>query len=331
MMCGIGGFRRYGETPITVDNVNTLLIGLEQRGNDATGIAIMREDGKMWVLKQDDPATRFVSSKAYIDLLEEHLPVAKSVILHTRFASVGSPRENKNNHPMFKGKVALVHNGGINNHAQLFEEFKLERSAETDSDILRAILDRDGFTKKGVRTLGRCSGPAAIAALHPDHPDYLLLGRSGSPLVCAKYGDLLVFASEKHYIHKAMRPWKGWLNLEFQEQKVEIGFLTMADNSIWLFGPEGVEWHDEFKTCYNFSQVARYRPTYDNYSERKEKWDKTTTNKTAPKYNFAELVWCGGCGRKHIFKDAARMTYHLYDFKCSNKDCGKMLAPRPVN
>jgi hypothetical protein len=306
--------------------VDTLLIGLEQRGNDATGIAIMREDGKMWVHKEDKPAWQFIGTKGYKDLIEEHLPHARSVILHTRFASVGSPRENKNNHPMFKGHVALVHNGGINNHTQLFDEMKLDRSAETDSDILRAILDKDGFTKKGIRTLNRCSGPAAIAALNPDMPEHLLLGRSGSPLVCAKFGDLLVFASEKHYIHKAMRPWQDWLKLSFQQQKVDIGFLTMADDTIWLFGPDGIEWHDQFRTCMNLSQVTKYRPTFDNYSERNEKW-----NKSEKKFNFAELVWCKqpGCGRKHKFKDADRKSYQLWNFKCSG--CKQRLADEPTN
>lgn len=260
--------------------MDTLLIGLEQRGNDATGIAIMREDNDMlWVLKDDSPAYKFVSNKTYIDFMEEHLPHARTIILHTRFASVGSPRENKNNHPMFKGRVALVHNGGINNHAELFKEMKLDRAADTDSDILRAILDEEGFTKKAIRTLNRCNGPAAIAALHPDMPKHLLLGRSGSPLVCAKYGDLLVWASDKHYIHKAMRPWKDWLKLSFQEQKVDIAFLTMANDSAWLFGPDGLEWHDRFNTCMNMSQVAKYRPTYDNYSERNEKWNKASSEK----------------------------------------------------
>jgi len=113
--------------------------------------------------------------------------------------------------------------------------------------------------------------------------------------VCAKYGDLLVFASEKHYIHKAMRPWQDWLKLSFQQQKVDIGFLTMADNSIWLFGPDGIEWHDEFKTCSNLSQVSRYRPTYDNYAERTERWNKTEI-KSTDKFNFDELVWCKACG-----------------------------------
>lgn len=328
-MCGIGGFRRYGEVPITQDNVDTLLVGLEQRGNDATGIAIMREDDKLWVLKDDRPAWQFITTKEYKDFMQEHLPHAKSVILHTRFASVGSPRQHKNNHPMFNGKVALVHNGGINNHADLFRDLKLERSAETDSDILRAILDEEGFTKKAIRTMNRCNGPAAIAALHPEKPNHLLLGRSGSPLVCAKYGDLLVFASEKHYIHKAMRPWKEWLSLSFQEQKVEIAFLTMANDSIWLFGPDGLEWHDKFNTCMHMSQVAKYRPTYDNYTERNNKWNKVETEKKEGEFHFPELVWCHGCGRKHKFSEANRKSYQLWNFRCSG--CKEFLAKKPAN
>jgi Glutamine amidotransferase domain len=231
---------------------------------------------------------------------------------------------------MFKGKVALVHNGGISNHEHLFRELKLERSAETDSDILRAILDEEGFTKKAIRVMNKCSGPAAIAAINPDMPEYLLLGRSGSPLVCAKYGDLLVWASEKHYIHKAMRPWKDWLNLSFQEQKVEIGFLTMADHTAWLFGPEGLEWHDKFFLCGNSSQVAKYRPTYTNYSERNKKWGNLPpVLGGGSEFNFAELVWCPGCGRKHKFSEEKRRRYHLYEFKCANKTCETRLAPKP--
>ena len=271
-MCGIGGIRRFGKDPILKDQVDLLMVGLQSRGIDASGIALQNGGGKLHLLKNDIPAWQFVTSKPYETFLKEHLTDETNiVILHTRMATKGSPVKQNNNHPMFHNKTAVVHNGVITNDDNLFRELNLPRYAETDSDILRAILDKEGLSKAGIRRLSRCMGSVACAAISPEQPDYLLLVRSGSPLICAAYNDLLIWASEKSIIHKAMRPWVDKFGLQFQTQRPDISFLTMRDNTAWLFGPSGLEWHEECKTSMYYREPERL--VFGNYVERKKRWE----------------------------------------------------------
>ena len=108
-------------------------------------------------------------------LLNNLEPDTVQVLVHTRAATKGSPRQNVNNHPMYAGSAAVVHNGVISNDDELFKTLKLDRKAETDSDILRAIVDEHGITPEGIEVLGKVKGSAAIACLSPDFPNKMLI------------------------------------------------------------------------------------------------------------------------------------------------------------
>lgn len=319
-MCGIAGIVKYGEDPIQVDQIRLLLTGVEHRGRDATGVALQYEDGKILVLKEDDPAWDFVSSEAFDEWMEEKLtPQVTTVILHTRKATKGSPYKLANNHPMFSGKAAVVHNGHIYNDDDLFKEMKLERGAETDSDIIRAIVDKEGLSRAALRHLGRMRGAAAIACLHPDYPRHLLLGRSSSPLVLGSTDKWLVFASEKHAIHRAMRPWVKRFGVWFQQQSLDMAFSTMADNSIWLLGPEGLLWHDKFET-------AQW------HSTAKAKQEERQTVKAEPVVTLLSpaKVNCPKCKLEVAIPRSLR-TLPLWKIVHGRgpNDCGASLAERP--
>lgn len=272
-MCGIGGFRRFGDTPISREAVETMLVGLQNRGNDATGMAIVKE-GELSVFKGDLPAWSFLRDSGFEKWISEWLtPKTSIVILHTRAATKGSPRVFENNHPMYKNRCAVVHNGVIINDDTLFSSMNLKREAETDSDILRAILDENGLTKKGIRQLSRVTGSVAMAAVDQNDPERLLLVRSGSPLVLGCTEDMLVWASEKKYIHAAMRKTLTRFKTDFQSNlPPDFGWLTMQDNSAWLFNDTEKEWHDECKTYFS-TYVEPRRHVYENYSERQDKWN----------------------------------------------------------
>src|SRR5439155_24523048 len=100
-MCGLGGCRTMDGTPITKECLDTLLITNEHRGNDASGIALQKPDGEVFVLKKDLPAWKFCNSIEYETFLEKHLPTAQTVLLHARAATIGNPRDEENNHPMW--------------------------------------------------------------------------------------------------------------------------------------------------------------------------------------------------------------------------------------
>lgn len=312
-MCGIGGFRRFGSNPITREMVETMLVGLQNRGNDATGIAAVK-DGHVGVFKGDLPAWGFVRAPNYEPWISEWLtPQTSIVLLHTRAATKGSPRVFENNHPMFKERCAVVHNGVIVNDDTLFSAMDLKREAETDSDILRAILDNEGLTKKGIRQLSRVTGSVAMAAVDAQDPERLLLVRSGSPLVLGCTDDMLVWASEKKYIHSAMRKTLTRFNTDFQSNlPPDFGWLTMQDHSAWLFNDTEKEWHDECKTYFSTYTEPR-RHIYEDYTLRQDRWNEKERERTKKKTTTNVIIDTSNLGDEK----------HPVRLKCQNNKCAE--------
>lgn len=280
-MCGIAGIKRYGQTPIAEYMVRLLLTGLEKRGNDASGIALMNSKGEVHTIKNDVPAWTFVRSRVYEDFMAENIDDTQQIIVHTRASTKGSPRIAKNNHPLFAGKAAIVHNGKLENDNELFRRFDLKREAETDSDVIRAIVDKYGITKKGVDVLGNVRGSAAIAAMSPEHPGLLLVGRSGSPLTIGSTDDLFFFASVKDVIHRAMKPVLERFKIPFQVHTTNMGYGPYPDHTLWILGPNGKDFHGEFK-AYIGTYHDPVRKVYVDYKERQDKWTREAETKKQP-------------------------------------------------
>jgi len=261
-MCGIAGVRKYGDTPINDTELKMLLCSLEHRGNHATGVALLTA-GRIHVLKDPRPAWSFVAMPQTTRFFEEHLTDETTIaILHTRLSTIGNPEKNNNNHPIFNGNTAIVHNGGISNHHLLFTSEHLERACETDSDIIRAILDQKGLTEDGITALNKLSGSAAIAAISEEFPDRLLLARSGSPLTYGVTEDKLWWASEMGAIQKAVKPWVNYHGLFARKSRPDIGYFSMPDNTAYLLGGNGDLLRREFKSCLHYNQ-----PNYSGMRE----------------------------------------------------------------
>lgn len=296
-MCGIAGVMKFGDEDISQAQINSLLLANEHRGNHATGIAIMNGE-EIFVHKTPDPAWSFCKKEETLDFIGEHLSAATNVVLlHTRAATVGNPKIVKNNHPLTVGRAAIIHNGCISNDNFLFKDMKCERGAETDSDIIRAMVDVHGITPKAVNELSRMSGSAAIACVHPAYPGKLLLARSGNPIVYSiTDSGLLMWASEKQALHHAQRMWEEHLGMWVCANRVNIKFATMPDNTAWIIGEKGKEWHGAFKVAYNFTPVT-YRVN-DTYAEKMKKWNEEvsrTQGVTYKRENGKEYLQCPKC------------------------------------
>src|SRR5271157_299750 len=196
-----------------------MLGGLMTRGTHATGISLQQPDGSIFTLKNDVNAMKLMAGEEWEPFLDKYLPEARICLLHTRLATQGDPKDNQNNHPLTQGVSAVVHNGVIGNDGELFTRLGLERKAEVDSDIIRAILDAHGLSKTALAVLEGMTGGAAIAAISAAEPGRLLLARSGNPIVKAMRGNTFMWASEKRFLHACARPYFEWKGMWFQNNQ----------------------------------------------------------------------------------------------------------------
>ncbi len=184
-MCGIVAI---AGTETVANRLVDGLKRLEYRGYDSAGIAVRagprverrRAQGKIVNLEA-------VMAEAPID--------GPMGIAHTRWATHGQPNEI-NAHPHMSGKVAIVHNGIIENFRELRDELQGDgRSfeSETDSEVIAQLIDKnmnDGMDAVDAfeAALKKLSGAFAIAAIFADDTDLLIGARKGSPLVLG-YGE----------------------------------------------------------------------------------------------------------------------------------------------
>ena len=184
-MCGIVGILGTNEVaPILVEALKRL----EYRGYDSAGIATINDgslDRRRAIGKLVNLGDRLV-----------HEPLAgKSGIGHTRWATHGAPNEN-NAHPHKSGKVAVVHNGIIENFRELREELAtlgLEFTTDTDTETVAMLTDY--FISQGAtpieavnQTLAKLDGAFALAFLFDGEQDLMIAARKGSPLAIG-HGD----------------------------------------------------------------------------------------------------------------------------------------------
>lgn len=325
-MCGIAGVKRFGTEPITVEEIRSLLLGIEHRGNHATGMALVNPDHTVHVFKQDTPAWRFVNNEDTLKFLADFLnDETKTVILHTRWATQGNPKVNQNNHPMFLDKVAAVHNGTIHNDTFLFNNEKVARSCETDSDIIRALLDKYGFTPEGVKALNRMSGSAAIAAINPDKPDELFLARSGSPIKYAVSDEKFWWASELPPLTAAVRPWVQKHGFYARTPRYDVSYMTMPDNTAYIINDEGMQTRMEFKSCSVYRQPT-YSALNTSYATKRRDWNREfelnqskakTLLPAPPAETLSRYGQCPGCDR--ALQIPAGKLWAGY--RCTNKRC----------
>ncbi len=181
-MCGIvGGIAERDVVPILLEGLKRL----EYRGYDSAGVAVIDKQTKL-------ERVRVVGKVSGLeDALKERRISGALGIAHTRWATHGKPSAS-NAHPhICRDRVALVHNGIIENHEQLRRQQQkqgYEFTSETDTevvvhqvydhlecgkDLLRAVMD----------TTGELEGAYALGVISRTEPQRLIVARRGSPLV----------------------------------------------------------------------------------------------------------------------------------------------------
>ena len=195
-MCGIVGY--LGKK----DSVSIILNGLhrlEYRGYDSAGIAIMGNDGIQHVKNAGN-----VSELS--KLIDDSVLKGSIGIGHTRWATHGEPNK-VNAHPHFDktGKIALIHNGIIENYNSIKEvlskkgfEFKTDTDTEVIVQLISEIYYSDGlnFEQAVQAALSQVVGAYGIVAFCSDEPNKLVAARHGSPLVLGIGKDEYFIASD---------------------------------------------------------------------------------------------------------------------------------------
>ncbi len=181
-MCGIvAAAARREVSEILLEGLRRL----EYRGYDSAGMALIDNEHNLQLHKQQGKVCELEKAQK----LHPHLGCTG--IAHTRWATHGEP-SGANAHPHISGqRVALVHNGIIENHAALREELLAsgyEFSSATDTEVVVHLLHQalDGGKTLLValqETVRRLEGAYAIAAVDVEHPDQVVAARKGSPLV----------------------------------------------------------------------------------------------------------------------------------------------------
>lgn len=193
-MCGIVGYLgRRDCTDVLMDGLEKL----EYRGYDSAGIAVFEENNSIKTVKTRGKLTAMKEK-----LTVEGKPVGHCGIGHTRWATHGEPSD-VNSHPHSNGRVTIVHNGIIENYAEL-KEFLTDKGykflSQTDSEVVACLLDYYYSERNPLRaiteTLKELRGSYALGILFKDFPDRVYAARRGSPLIVGVGEDESFIASD---------------------------------------------------------------------------------------------------------------------------------------
>ncbi len=244
-MCGIVGYIGKG-------NVYNILINglkrLEYRGYDSAGMALVAPDGRLNVYKAKGKVSNLEAFCSGKDLN------AHSGIAHTRWATHGEPSDS-NAHPHYSedGRLALVHNGTIENYELLrnaLQQHGCKFQTETDTEVLVQLIEYIRNTNNctlidAVReALNQVIGAYAIAIVEKDNPDTIIAARKSSPLVVGigdgemflgsdgtpfvEYTDKVVYVNDNEIaVIRRDEPLKI-ITLDNQEAKVDVKKLELS-------------------------------------------------------------------------------------------------------
>ena len=210
-MCGIIGVT--GEA----DPLPLLLGGLHQleyRGYDSAGVAVVA-DGAVWRARKAraKPVPGIMTPSPLVEIAEltADAPATgaqAAAIGHTRWATHGSPYSDANAHPHADctGRLALIHNGIIENHLELKADLEAKGhvfTSATDTEVLAHLIEEHlaedpagGLAEATRRTLRAVRGAFSIAVVHADEPDTIVAARRLTPLVFGVHDHVALLASD---------------------------------------------------------------------------------------------------------------------------------------
>jgi glucosamine--fructose-6-phosphate aminotransferase (isomerizing) len=192
-MCGIVGYVGPDEAlPIVLEGLRRL----EYRGYDSAGIAVV--DGGLTVRKRAGKVAELEAA-----LAADPVPPATTAIGHTRWATHGAPTDaNAHPHLDCSGRIAVIHNGIVENHRELRAGLEKEGHAfasETDTEVVAHMIEEaleDDLTEAVRAVVARLDGAYSLVVVSADHPGELVGVKVSSPLVVGLGNGETVIASD---------------------------------------------------------------------------------------------------------------------------------------
>jgi len=193
-MCGIVGYTGPREAgPILIEGLRRL----EYRGYDSAGIALVDEEGDLFVEKKAGKLANLTTAIA------DRTPHAAMGLAHTRWATHGRPNDlNAHPHVDCSGKITVIHNGIIENFRELRDGLEARGhtlESETDTEALAHLVEEayEGDLADAVRAaLRRVEGAYAIVVMHREEAGRLVGARQNVPLVVGLNGEETFIASD---------------------------------------------------------------------------------------------------------------------------------------
>ncbi|MCD2517801.1 glutamine--fructose-6-phosphate transaminase (isomerizing) [Massilia sp. G4R7] len=257
-MCGIvGAVAKRVITPVLIEGLKRL----EYRGYDSCGVAV-HLDGK---LTRSRSTSRVAELESQVR--EAHLD-GFTGIAHTRWATHGAPASH-NAHPHFSpnednARIALVHNGIIENHDELRAELKglgYEFTSQTDTEVIAHLVDHmyNGDLFDTVQqAVKRLHGAYAIAVFAREEPHRVVAARQGSPLIVG-------VGENENFVASDAMALAGTTNQIIYLEEGDVVDLQLA--RYWIVDVDGRPVEREVKTVHAHTGAAELGP-YRHYMQK---------------------------------------------------------------
>jgi glucosamine--fructose-6-phosphate aminotransferase (isomerizing) len=198
-MCGIIGY--VGKCSVEDILINGLR-RMEYRGYDSAGVAFITPQRTLRVIKETSKVAR-LDQKLKTEVSAEERAAAHIGIAHTRWATHGAPTvANAHPHIALNGKLALIHNGIIENYASLRKQLEAHGcvfASQTDTEVLAHLIGlfyQEDLFAATAEALKKVEGTYGIAVICVDKPDEIIVARKGSPLLIGVGEDETIIASD---------------------------------------------------------------------------------------------------------------------------------------
>lgn len=228
-MCGIVGIFPIGKLNKKEDRsrlesslflFTEILQRTSLRGEDATGVTALFENGDFMIQKMAKSSPEFIgrfgeSNKHYngfLDLCRENPAKLQALIGHCRKSSVGS-KSNENNHPIKAGDIVGVHNGTLNNHDIIFQKLKCKRDGAVDSEAIFRLMHyftangKEPFTLEILEEVAtRLDGAFSVIAYNVNNPYQIAVMKDKRPMIFTviKPLKIVVIVSEEKFIDNSL-------------------------------------------------------------------------------------------------------------------------------